>query len=258
MKHTTTQTFLLPKVSHDLRNYIGGISSLANIIVENLSQIKKNYETANYNRKEKIDLDETLEIANMLVPYANEAFHYIEDMLDINQIRTGKFNLGQIEECDVADIIHRMLVFNNTFIIEQQVRIETNIEAGLPKLKTDVRRLKQILTNLILNAAKYSPSGNKIIISAKFIEHKIHIEIADCGIGMNEAEIIMALNGDGQEIDKSLLNKPINSHGIGMTIVKQLVELLEGELIIQSQKGKGTKIVVSFYAVDYEKSQFTN
>ena len=62
-------------------------------------------------------------------------------------------------------------------------------------------------------------------------QHQIQITISDTGIGMSEKEIEMALNGDGKNIDKSSLNKPIDSHGLGMPIVKQLIDLLGAKIL---------------------------
>ena len=76
----------------------------------------------------------------------------------------------------------------------------------------------------------------------------LYIEVADSGIGMSEEEIKMALNGDGKKIDKSGLDKEIDSNGIGMTIIKDLVALLGGEMKIESAKGVGTRVILRFLA----------
>ena len=235
---------LLPQITHDLRNYLGGISGLVGIISENIN--------TNLNKQEAIgikpdkNLKEISECLGMLTPYSNEALHYVEDLLNNAQMKSGKFTLGKSEDCDIGDLVKELLVFNKSFIINHQITIQTNIVENLPKLKTDIIRLKQILINLITNAVKYSPQGNKVEISvSQNYQQQIQIAISDSGVGMTKQEIEMALNGNGQNIDKSNLNKPIDSHGLGMPIVKQLVELLGAKMLIESEKGKGTRITIS-------------
>ena len=247
----------LHQISHDLRNYIAGISSLANIISENISDYQAKQKASGAKLDDK--LTEALEFANMLTPHSKEALHYVDDILNSTQIETGKFTLGEITNCDVLLIINQLLILHQNLINEHKISIETNIENNLPTIKTDVGRLKQILINLVTNAIKYSHIGGRVKISAhSFKKNKtlgekifglktsegngISITIQDFGIGMSAEEIAMALNGDGKKIDKSALDKEVDSHGIGMTIVKDLVALLGGEMKIESVKGKGTKI----------------
>ncbi len=236
---------LLPQITHDLRNYIGGISGLANIALENINAYLKKQEAIGI--KPDANLKEISECMGMLAPYSNEALHYVEDLLNNAQMQSGKFTLGKLEDCDVGELVKELLAFNQNFIADHQITFEVNITENLPKLKTDIIRLKQILINLITNAVKYSPKGNKaeIIISQNH-NSQIQITISDSGIGMTKQEIKMALNGAGKDIDKSNLNKPIDSHGLGMPIVKQLVELLKAQMKIESEKNKGTKVTLYF------------
>jgi signal transduction histidine kinase len=245
---TSTNQTLLPHITHDLRNYINGIFGLASIIADNINS----YQAKQTDLGFKLDdnLKEVSEIANMLAPYTGEAFHYLEDMLDATQVETGKFTLGKIEDCDLKELIDRLLIFNKGFINDHQITIETNIEDNLPKLPCDIFRLKQLLTNLITNAVKYSNRGNKVNITVKHlkteIKDQIYIEIADHGIGMTKEEISMALNGDGKKIDKLDLDHPLDSHGLGLPIVKQLLGLMKGEMEIESKKEEGTKVKLWF------------
>ncbi len=236
---------LLPQITHDLRNYLGGISGLVGIISQNINTYLAKQESIGI--KPDANLKEISECANMLTPYSNEALHYIEDLLNNSQIQSGRFTLGKLEDCNIEELIKELLIFNQSFIINHQVIVKTNITKNLPKLKTDILRLKQILINLITNAVKYSNKGGEVEISVSQNNQKqLQISISDFGIGMTKSEIEMALNGEGQNIDKSNLNKPIDCHGLGMPIVKQLIDLLGAKMGIESKKGKGTKILLRF------------
>lgn len=250
---TQNSQILIPQITHDLRNYLGGISGLVNIISQNINTYLIKQEASGI--KPDANLQEISECANMLTPYSNEALHYVEDLLNNAQMQLGEFGLGKLENCHIGELVKELLVFNQSLILNHQIVVETNIEENLPELKTDIIRLKQILINLITNAVKYSHKGNKVVVNCKLLmvneeslenKNQIQIEIVDSGIGMTKEEIEMALNGYGKDIDKSALNKPIDSHGLGMPIVKQLVELLGAKMEIESEKNKGTKILLSF------------
>ncbi|MCE3254511.1 MAG: multi-sensor hybrid histidine kinase [Rickettsiaceae bacterium] len=257
---------LLPKVSHDLRNYISGISGLAHFIAEGLENYQEKIAQIGVKEIDPAttkDLEEAIEFSKMLTPHAMEMLHYVEDLLDETQVENGNFTLGKATRCNIGETIKRMLIFNKHFLIDQRVTVVADIASDVPQLEIDVRRFKQVLTNLLTNAVKYSPEDNEVKIIVKYSRPdnenskpsnkerygKISIAFIDSGIGMSEEEIEMALNGDGHKIDKSALNKEINSHGIGMPIVKQLIEIMGGEMRIESKKGEGTRVELDFCSI---------
>lgn len=237
-KANLSKTNLLRSISHDLKNYICNILNLTKTILdkENNSILLKN--------------NEDLETLKIISSQSEELMYFVEDLLDTNQTEKGEFSLGKLEKCNIAELITRIVLLNKGFAIRHKISLKTNIEDNLPEVKCDIRRIKQILTNLITNAIKYSNHDSSVNIFAKYLKEQdqVYIEIADQGIGMTKEEIEMAISGSGQNIDKSNLNKPIDSHGIGMTIVKKLVELHKGKMEIDSIKGKGTKVKIYFNA----------
>ncbi len=228
---------LIRATSHDLKNYIFGISGLAKLLLE-----RKNIK------------NEDLELLNSIDEQSDELGYFVEDLLDTNQNETGVFALGRIEDCSIKDLIQRMVLLNKSLAIKHRVEIVTNIADRMSKLRCDPRRMKQILNNIINNAIKYSFADTTITITAKQLRDKkqIYIEVKDEGIGMSEEEIAMALDGNGENIDKSELGKEIDSHGIGMPIVKSLVELHNGKLEIESVKKKGSKVKLYFNLFDMD------
>ncbi len=225
----------LSKSSHDIKNYIFGIYGLAKLILD-----KKN--------KAQIRENDDLQMIEIISDQSAELMHFVEDLLDTSQIDSGEFSLEKIRECSVKDLIERIVLLNKSLALRNKVSIQTNIENNLPQLKCDPRRMKQILTNLIANAIKYSNAKTNVTVSAQYLAQKnqIYIEIADEGIGMTKEEVEMLFSGHGKDIDKSDVNREIDSHGIGMSIVLKLVKLHHGEIKIDSQKGLGTRVKLHF------------
>ncbi len=196
--------------------------------------------------------DQQKQITKTIIEQSEEAGCFLSDILDTKQNELGQFTLDKIEKCNVGELAQRVILLNQNSADNNKINIITSIDNDLPLLKCDVRRMKQILINLISNAIKYSPANTKVKVAAKHLKStdQICIEITDSGIGMTSDEIAMALSGNGKAIDKSELNKPYDSHGFGMPIIKQLVELHKGTLEIESQKdpkkNRGTKVKLYF------------
>lgn len=226
---------LINLTSHDLRNYIFGISGLSRLALEGKSE-------------SEIQDDETLGLVLEISKQSEELMYFVEDLLDTNYNESGNFSLKRIEKCDIATLIGRMITLNHNFAIQNKISLKSEITQELPHLNCDRRRMKQILGNLISNAIKYSKIGKEVVIKAthKVKENQICIHVIDNGIGMSEDEIKMALSGLGSDIDKSDLDKEVDSYGIGLPSVQQLVKLHKGNLEITSIKNKGTTVTVTF------------
>ena len=203
---------------------------------------------------------------------SEELMGFVEDLLDTNQNEDGEFNLGRKQICDVIDLVRRMVILNKNFALENRINLELSNKTRYKKvnIECDVRRIKQILNNIIINAVKYSNPNSIVILQISLVEetNEICIAIIDQGIGMSQDEINMALSGDGEKIDKIGLNKSFDSHGLGMPIIKKLIKLHKGRLEINSEKNFGTevRIYLSIYDLDnkeigeevYRKNSISN
>jgi two-component system cell cycle sensor histidine kinase PleC len=137
----------------------------------------------------------------------------------------------------IAGVLHGL----DRRIAESGVTVETVIAPDLPLLVSDEARLRQILANLVSNAAKFTAAGGHVTVRAYASGRgAIGFEIADTGIGIAEADIPIALAAFGQ-ID-SALNRRYQGAGLGLTLAKELTGLLGGRLEISSRVGQGTTI----------------
>lgn len=241
-----SKTKLIRATSHDLKNYIFGISGLSKLILDGKS-------------KSEIDSNEDLKMVEELNHQSEELMGFVEDLLDTNQNEEGEFNLGRKQVCNIIDLAKRMVVLNKNFALENRINLEFNNRTRhkIVNVECDARRLKQILNNIISNAIKYSNQNSIVILQLSLIKqtNEICLSVIDQGIGMTAKEIKMALIGDGEKITKSGLNKTFDSHGLGMPIIKNLIELHKGRLEILSEKGLGTEVKIYLSIHDNDEDE---
>lgn len=167
----------------------------------------------------------------------------INDVLDLSKIEAGRFELS-IEVVDLNEIfgICRELIAPMTE--KGEVAFVSECDPSLSEISADPVRLKQILLNLLSNAAKFTPPGGRIVLSAhRASDGFVEICVADTGSGMTDAEILVALEVFGQA-DTTVARRQQGS-GLGLPIAVRLTELHGGALVVHSEKGSGTIVTVS-------------
>ncbi len=236
-KTNLSKTNLIRATSHDLKNYIFGISGLSKLILQSKSHAE-------------IEENEDLKMVEELHLQSEEMMGFVEDLLDTNQNEDGEFSLNNKQICDIIEITKRIIILNKNFAIENRITLEFENKTNRKSIniECDIRRLKQILNNVVINAVKYSNQNSIVLlqIDASETNQQVNISVIDQGIGMTNSEITMALNGEGAKIIKNGLKKAFDSHGLGIPIIRKLVELNNGNLEIGSIKGFGTEVKISF------------
>ncbi len=236
-KSNQSKINLIRATSHDLKNYIFGISGLSKLILQSKSRTE-------------IEENEDLKMVEELHLQSEEMMGFVEDLLDTNQNEDGEFSLNNKQICDIIEITKRIIILNKNFAIENRINLEFENKTNRKSIniECDIRRLKQILNNVLINAVKYSNQNSIVLlqIDASETNQQVNISVIDQGIGMTNSEIAMALNGEGAKIIKNGLKKEFDSHGLGIPIIRKLVELNNGNLEIGSIKGFGTEVKISF------------
>ncbi len=170
----------------------------------------------------------------------------INDILDLSRIEAGRRDI--LEEPthvrDCMDHAKNMLVARAT---EKTIAITVDTPANLPKLLCDYRALNQITINLMTNAVKYTPNHGKVAITARVMpDGRMAITVSDNGPGIPKAEQQQLLHAFSRGAHAT--KQAIEGAGLGLPIVKGLLEVHGGTLDIVSEPGKGTDIVCYFPA----------
>jgi two-component system cell cycle sensor histidine kinase PleC len=169
----------------------------------------------------------------------------INDILDISKAEAGKLDL-RAETTDLSCLINECTRLMGGRAAEHKLRIDVDI-TPLPPLLIDRLRVKQILLNLLSNAIKFTEEGGVISVEATHEEAEgVVVCVRDTGIGIASEMIPLAFE-PFRQID-SALSRKFEGTGLGLPLVKTLVELHGGEVRIESALGKGTAVFILFPA----------
>ncbi|MBE5880763.1 MAG: response regulator [Lachnospiraceae bacterium] len=222
------QTKFLANMSHEIRTPINAVIGMNEIILreskdENILGYAENIKSA----------------SDMLLGL-------VSDILDFSKIESGAMEIVN-DEYDVLKLIKDEELLLNTRAAEKKLRIHTDIDTTLPsKLYGDELHIKQVVTNLISNAVKYTAEGS---VTFK-VYHKgvdddtidLYFSIKDTGIGIKPENIEKLFDSFKRlEIEK---NRNIQGTGLGLSIAKQLTELMGGVISVESEYGKGSEFIV--------------
>ncbi|WP_052356886.1 PAS domain-containing sensor histidine kinase [[Clostridium] dakarense] len=181
----------------------------------------------------------------------------VDNLIDITQIDTGYYDVN-LENQDIVYIVEEVVTSVASYVEGKGISIifDTNKEEKF--ICCDSDKIEKIILNLISNAIKYTHEDGKIEINIDVAEDNVYIYVKDNGIGISK-EKISAIFERFVQIDKSLTRKQEGS-GIGLSIVKELVEIQGGTIGVRSEEGKGTEFVITLPAktIDYCPNKVSN
>ena len=189
----------------------------------------------------KDDPDLVARTRRMMELQLGQMIRLIDDLLDISRISNDRIQLAR-ERTSLDRIIRQAVETSGPLIDAQKHRLNIDIPAGVP-LDVDVVRLTQVFSNLLNNAAKYTPQNGDIWIRAEEVGDTIVVRVRDSGIGI-APEMLPKVFEMFVQIDNSL-ERTQGGLGIGLSLVKRLVEMHSGTVEAVSEgPGKGSEFVV--------------
>ncbi len=192
--------------------------------------------------KDRFSPSEQQEFLQEILSRAEALSHLIDDLLSISRIESGQPLTMEIAPTDIALVLEQ--VVKQFRLTSESHRYELSLQpvSGEVVAQVDASRLQQVLENLLSNAVKYSEEGSLICIRGENCQEFYRIVVEDEGIGM-APEQIERIFEQFYRVDYS--NTKTSGLGIGMSIVKQIIEGHGGQIQIDSQLGKGTRIEIS-------------
>lgn len=218
----------IANMSHELRTPLNTIIGFSKLLSE-------------HERRQLPDAD-IIEYATLINDAAGHLLSVINDILDISKIQSGKYTLDS-REVNVEEIITTSLSSFRLMAGEAGVTITPVLAYDLPTARGDAIKLRQIFTNIISNAIKFTPRDGSITIEAlRSNTGGVTVLVRDTGVGMTAEEIAVALTPFGQ-VDAGRARWREGT-GLGLPIAKALVELHGGQIEINSKKGEGTEVAI--------------
>ncbi len=230
-KLSKIKTEFLANMSHEIRTPLNAILGFIKIMKEE-------------------DDGKFIKYLNIIDSSSQTLLVIINDILDLSKIESGKMIIEKVD-------FESEELYNTIELFEEKAN-EKNIDykvkfVNIPEyLYSDIHRLKQIISNLISNAIKFTPENKKIEVLLEYRNKKLYVEVKDEGIGIPKDRLDIIFKPFSQA-DNSTTRK-YGGTGLGLTISHKLVEMLGGELKVDSEVGKGSKF---YFEIPIKKGKKT-
>jgi signal transduction histidine kinase len=216
------KTQFLANMSHELRTPLNSIIGFSRIILKGID--------GPITEKQAEDLTAIYNNGQHLLQMINE-------ILDMAKIEAGKMTLV-FKEIEIAESILDVRDTIRGLLVEDNVRLVWDVPDNLPRIEADPLRLRQILLNLLSNAAKFTSQGTVSLSIRPVAGDKIHFAIADTGIGIAEKDFDLLFTAFEQIKDRRA--HIVGGTGLGLPITRWLVKMHQGEITVESEVTVGT------------------
>lgn len=169
---------------------------------------------------------------------------FINDILDLAKIEAKRFELGK-EALELSPLIEEMVTFFRPQAEESKVQLEALVPSSLSLVSADQDKLRQVFTNLLSNAFKFTPEKGKVTIEAKNSESGSFVEIAvkDTGVGIAKEDLKKVFDKFQQIKPSKGKVKRVKGTGLGLAIVRGIVEAHGGRIWVESELNKGSNFI---------------
>ena len=228
-KANQAKTDFLSSMSHEIRTPLNAIVGFSNLLLDD-----KNLP------------DSAKDEVNDIVMASDNLLEIVNGILDISKIEAGKLEIVNTEY-EVNKVIKELVSLTKGRLGDKPIELITKFDESIPPvLYGDASRLKQICVNILTNAVKYTKKGSITFTINSIVKNgvcRLIISVEDTGIGIKQENIGKLFN-KFERLDLED-NVTIEGTGLGLAITKRLVDLMNGNIVVQSVFGKGSKFTVS-------------
>lgn len=229
------QSEFLSNMSHEIRTPLNGLIGLNHMMMLNIDKVEQEQQ------KEQVKdwIQKSYGTASYLLSLVN-------DVLDVSKLQAGKVDLT-MEPVMLETMLDAVWSMQHDNIVNRGVEFRIEKEISIPCIETDGTRIKQVLMNIIGNAAKFTPAGGRItlLVSQRRID-KTRVEMQyrceDTGIGMSEEFVEKIFELFSQE--KNPASQGVKGTGLGMPLSRLIVESMGGKIHVESKVGRGSTFTV--------------
>ena len=227
------KTFFLNNMSHDIRtpmNAIIGFTNLASTHIDNKELVR--------------------DYLSKITSSSNHLLSLINDVLDMSRIESGRVHIEE-KECSLSEIMHDLKTIVQADVRAKQIKFSIDIPGVVnDNIVCDRLRLNQVLLNIVSNSIKFTGSGGTISVRVSQEQNApkgfaaYEFKIRDSGIGMSRD--FLSHIYEPFERERTSTVSGTQGTGLGMAITKNIVDMMNGEITVESEQGKGTEFAVKF------------
>jgi len=215
------KTELVSMVAHELRSPLTSISGFSELLLDtNISE------------------EQSKEYAEIILKESNRLGDLINKFLDISKIEAGKSRVKR-EPAYIKEIIDKVFDLNIHQAERKNIEVSIQIPDDLPLIMVDKEMIGEVILNLFSNAVKYSPEGAKVAVIVSETNGCLRIEVKDTGYGISSKSLPRIFDKFYRVTDNEAIRETTGS-GLGLALVKEIVELHEGSIHVKSKLGEGS------------------
>lgn len=239
VEYENLRTEFFANISHELRTPINVILSTLQLLNLNINNINPYYNSEDKYKKH----------LSIMKQNCYRLIRLINNLIDVTKIDSGYFHLN-LTNANIVNVVENITLSIAEYIENKGISIIFDTEVEEIVLACDPDKIERIVLNLISNAVKFTEPGGNIFVNMVNRETSIVIAVSDTGIGIPENKQKMIFERFIQ-VDKSLTRNREGS-GIGLSLVKSLVDMHKGTITIESRPNKGSKFLIELpvYLVD--------
>jgi len=215
----TTRRELIGNISHEFRTPLAGIKAM----VETLSGGAIDDKAAASDFLTRIDGE------------VDRLTQLVAELTELSRIETGKAELKK-EPIDLNQLAEEVISHLSPQVERQQLSISRDFATSLPSVPADKDRVRQVITNLVHNAIKFTPTGGRIRITTRALQGSVVVDIADTGIGIPKEDLPRVF----ERFYKGDKSRAGEGTGMGLAIVKHVIEAHGGTVWVRSEEGEGS------------------
>lgn len=212
--------------AHDLRNPLEIVLTYSQFLLDDDELLK----------------EEQIEFINIIRSSSSFMLNLVNDFLDYSKIESGKLEL-ELTPVNLPHLLRHNVALNQMLAEKKQIQITLDCQEDLPPLALDESKIEQVLNNLIGNAVKFSPIGATIDVGVFLRDGDAVVSIKDNGLGILAEEMDKLFNPFVKGKSKSTAGE--KSTGLGLVIVKRIIEGHGGRISVESELEKGTTFYIS-------------
>jgi len=165
----------------------------------------------------------------------------INDLLDLIRLESGRMDIKN-DPVNVADFLKGLASAVKQVAVDKRITFETHVGAELDRILTDRDKVEKIVLNLLFNALKFTPAEGRVELRAEKQDDNFVLTVTDTGVGISEKNLPFVFDRFWQADNSS--KRKFHGVGIGLALVKELVEMTRGSVTVKSEEGKGTVFTV--------------